>query len=295
MKIFSGSAHKSLAQEIASKLSIDLGELKVTSFPDGEIGIQIMDCVVGEDLFVVQTLAKDPNHYAMELFIMVDALKQALCRSVTAVIPYFCYARQDRNYKGGEPVTARLLARFLHTCGVDRVIAMDLHTEQLEGFFDIPVMQLRAKELFIKEIKKLSLSNPIVVAPDVGSAKLASRFADDVQCGCAVIDKKRGSGQTIAMGTLMGDVKGKEVLIVDDICSTGQTLKQAASLCRKEGAKSVYGFVTHSLLSTWENETLDGLFVSDSIEQVDDQSIHLISTADLFSRAMKQSLQYNIT
>lgn len=281
--IFSGSSHQKLAKEIASHLSEKLGSIECDQFPDKETNIRILDSVVDKEIFFIQSMGKNPNSYLMELCIAADALKRASCRGITAVIPYMGYTRQDRYIKG-EPITAKLVANLLQTSGIDRVITLDLHTEQLEGFFTIPICHLSARNLFMKEIEKLPLTKPVVVAPDAGGAKLAARYASHLSCEMAIVQKKRGQ----EAGDLMGKVEGREVLIVDDILSTGETLQQSAMLCRKNGAKKVYAFVTHGpLTETPFSLELDGFFITDSVSQKSG-SWTTISSAALFADAINQ-------
>lgn len=251
--LFAGSSHEELAREVATGLGVDLGKIQIETFPDGEIGVQILENVRGKDVFVLQSPARRPNHYLMELLVIVDALKRASARSIVAVLPYYPYARQDRKDKGRMPITAKLVADLLEKAGVTRVLTMDLHTEQIQGFFNIPVDNLHARPLLVKELQKLKLGDLVIVSPDVGSNRMARKFAEDLKADLAIVDKRRVSANKVEVNALIGDVKGKQAILVDDICSTGGTLATAAKVCKDEGARVVYAAVSH------------GIFVSDHL------------------------------
>jgi len=289
--IFSGSSHETLADGLASELKKPLGKMRIETFPDGETGIQIMESVRGQDVFIVQSVARRPNHYLMELLIIADALRRASARNIIAVLSYYGYARQDRKDKGRVPITAKLVADLLQRAGVTRVLALDLHTEQIQGFFDIPVDHLYARPLFVKAIKKLKLANPIIVSPDVGSNKMARRFADDMNLDLAIVDKRRLDAKRVVDTAIIGDVKGKDVVLVDDICSTGETLKMAALTCKKAGAKRIVIAVTHGLLleDVFEGSGIEVLLTTDSVPALEKKysiPIQYISAAPLFAEAV---------
>ena len=286
--IFAGSSHPGLARDVAKFLGVELGKMVIENFPDGEIGVQILENVRGRDVFVVQSPARQPNHFLMELLIIVDALKRASARSIVAVIPYYAYARQDRKEKGRVPITARLVANLLERAGVTRVLTMDLHTEQIQGFFDIPVDHLYARPLFVKALKDLKLRDAVVVSPDVGSNKMARRFAQDLKTDLAIVDKRRVSADRVEAGALIGQVRGQNVLLVDDICSTGSTLELAAKVCRHEGAKKVYAAATHNLRAVKKPKGIDEMFVSDSIPMDGNREVQVVSIAELFSLAIQR-------
>ena len=289
--VFAGSSHEDLAEKVASELSVPLGKVLRETFPDGEIGIQIQENVRGKDVFVLQMLARRPNHYLMELLIMVDALKRASVRSITVVLPYYAYGRQDRKDKGRVPITAKLVANLLEKAGVTRVMTMDLHTEQIQGFFDIPVDHLYARPLFIRTIQNLGLKDIVVVSPDVGSNKMARRFAEDLKVDLAIVDKRRVNSTHVEVNAVIGDVKGKHVLLVDDICSTGSTLKTAALACLEVGATGVDALVTHGLFvgSGLKGSQIGRLFVTDTIpapKEKQDVKLVVVSTAPLLAEAI---------
>lgn len=284
---FAGSSHPELAREVAKVLGMPLGQMSIETFPDGEIGVQILENVRGKDVFVLQSPARQPNHFLMELLIVVDALKRASAKSIVAVIPYYAYARQDRKEKGRVPITAKLVADLLERAGVTRVLTMDLHTDQIQGFFNIPVDHLYARKIFVKALKGLKLKNAIVVSPDVGSNKMARKFAEDLKLDLAIVDKRRINGRNVEVNALIGDVKGKEVILVDDICSTGGTLKTAAKVCKEEGAKSVFAVVTHALLMSGAKiEGVDQLFITNSVPPVKGNA-HVVSIAPLLGEAIE--------
>ncbi len=292
LMLFSGTSHPTLAQEIAKLLGIPLGKVLIQKFPDNEIGVQILENVRGRDVFVLQSIARHPNSYLLELLILIDALKRASAGSITAVVPYYAYARQDRKDKPRVPITAKLVANLLETAGADRVLTMDLHTEQIQGFFDIPVDNLYARPVFVKTVKDLGMKNGVVVAPDIGSSRLAKDYAHHLNWGVAVIDKRRISAERVETDALIGDVKGMEVLLVDDVCSTGGTLKKASLVCKKAGATKVYAAVTHGLfdLSVFEDSAMEKMLVTNTIplpKEVADPKLQVVSIADLFSKAIE--------
>ena len=282
--IFSGRSHRGLAEKIALELGTALGRAEVESFPDGEIGVQILENVRGRDAFVIQTVANDPNLYLMELLIMVDALKRASAASIVVVVPYFGYSRQDRRGKGRDPITAKLVADLMETAGVDHVITLDLHSEQIEGFFDVPVDNVRSQGVFLDAVE----GDSVVVAPDVGSIKIAERFAKRMGCELAIVDKRRASSGDVSARALIGSVTGKEVLIVDDMISTGKTIELASQICLENGATGVSGAVVH-MLKVPELSSMKRLLVSDSIPVSDKTlppNIQIVSIAPLIAQVI---------
>lgn len=288
-KIFAGSSHEELAKEVARALRVKLGEIRIEAFPDGEIGVQILENVRGKDVFVLQSPARRPNHYLMELLVMVDALKRASARSIIAVLPYYPYARQDRKDKGRMPITAKLVADLLEKAGVTRVLAMDLHTEQIQGFFNIPVDNLHGRPLLVRELRSLKLKNALVVSPDVGSNRMARKFAEDLKLDLAIVDKRRVSAAKVEVNALIGDVKGKQAILVDDICSTGGTLEKAAKVCRDEGAESVCAAITHGLFVGEKLPAgIDRFFITDSVppRAVLKEKVHVAAIASYVAEAI---------
>lgn len=262
--LFSGSSHPVFAKEVANYLGVELGKLELNRFPDGEIEVQIMENVRGRDVFILQTIALDPNNHLMELLIIVDALKRSSARSIAAVIPYFGYCRQDRKDKPRVPITAKLVANLLTNAGATRVLTMDLHAGQLQGFFDIPVDNLYGRPLLTAAFKRFEPNNLIVLAPDVGSVKLARAYAAQLGVDFAVVDKHRIDAERVEVVTVIGDVKGKDVLLADDMSSTGGTLVSAAKACREKGAHRIFAAVTH------------GIFIGDSMEKIDKSPIEAL-------------------
>lgn len=292
--LFSGTSHLVLAQEIADLLGIKLGQISINRFPDGEASVQLLESVRGRDVFVLQSVALNPDNYLMELLIIIDALKRASARSIAAVIPYYGYCRQDRKDKPRVPITAKLVANLLEYAGATRVLTMDLHAGQIQGFFDIPVDNLSGKSILAEALKKLCPSNLVIVAPDVGSIKRARAYAKIFGCELAVIDKSRVSATDVKALRIIGDVQGKDVLLADDMCSTGGTLVSAAKACREKGAKRIFAAVTHGLLvgdAVQEiiKSPIEALLISNTIPHVDwtpSDKIHIVSVAPLFSQAI---------
>lgn len=271
-------------------MGVELGKVHVETFPDGEIGVRVLESVRGRDVFVIQSVARRPNFYLMELLILVDAFLRASARSVTAVIPYYGYARQDKRGKEREPITAKLVADLLQTAGVSRILTMDLHAEQIQGFFLIPVDNLYGRPAIVRALEKVGLSRPTVVAPDLGSIKMARAYAEILKGDLAIIDKRRVNGEKVESGALIGDVKGRNALIVDDVISTGNTMQTAARVCRHHGAKQIVGGVTHGLFAQGALERmgdLEKILVTDTIvaEGTLDK-LEIVSVAPIFSQAI---------
>lgn len=249
LKVFSGRGSTELTRRICASTGIDPGMAKITGFPDGETSINVNTDVRGRDCFVVQSTCPPVNENLMELLIFIDCLRRASARRVTAVIPYYGYARQDRKAEGRTPITAKLVANLIAEAGADRVLTMDLHAEQIQGFFDIPVDHLTASPVFIKHFKDLGLENVAVASPDVGNVKQANIYADNIGGELVVVDKRRVSGDQIVAGTIIGDVKGRTVLIFDDMITTAGTVTEAIRLLREHGASRTYVAATHAVFA----------------------------------------------
>lgn len=262
--VFSGTSNPELAKEIVEILGVNLGKLHIDRFPDGEINVQILENVRERDVFVIQTVAMKPNEYLMELLIIIDALKRASAKSIVAILPYFGYCRQDRKDKPRVPITAKLVANLLVSAGATRIVTMDLHAGQLQGFFDIPVDNLFSRPLMVEELKKQDISDLMVVVPDIGSVKLGRQYADQLHAEMAIIDKNRLGPESVEVASLIGNVKGKNILLADDMCSTANTLVSAAKASREGGAHHIYAAITH------------GLLVGNAIEKIEASPIELV-------------------
>lgn len=294
--LFAGSSHPALAKELAGHLDVRLGKVMLERFPDGEISLQILESVRGRDVFVLQTVALDPNNYLMELLIMIDALKRASARSIAVVIPYFGYCRQDRKDKPRVPITAKLVANLLVSAGATRILTMDLHASQLQGFFDIPVDNIYGRQCLVEAFKTYNPKKVVVVSPDIGSVKLGRSFATLLGADFAVADKQRKSSTEIEAVTLIGDVKEKDVLLADDMCSTAGTLVSAAKACQEKGAKRIFAAVTHGILvgdaiEKIEKSPIEVLLVSNTIPCEDriqsSTKIRIVSAAPFFAKAIR--------
>jgi ribose-phosphate pyrophosphokinase len=258
LKIFTGSAHRELAQRICSYIGMPLGNATVTSFPDGETYVKINDNIRGRDVFIVQPTCPPTNQNLMELLIMTDAARRASAARITAVIPFFGYARQDRKDQPRVPITAKLIANLLTAAGVDRVLTMDLHAQQVAGFFDIPVDHLFAAPVLIRYLRKLSLQDPVVVAPDVGGVKMADAYSRALGATLAIVAKRRISATEIEAVNVIGDVEGRPIIIVDDLTETAGTLVSAARILKERGAGEIIATVSHAVLSELGIERLSG-------------------------------------
>ena len=249
LKIFSGTAHPELAGLIADYIGIPLGEAQVKAFPDGETSVRILENIRGRDVFIVQPTCPPVNHNLMELLVLVDAARRASAARITAVMPFFGYARQDRKDRPRVPITAKLVANLITAAGVNRVLTVDLHAQQIQGFFDIPVDHLYALPVFLKHLRARDLSPLVVVSPDVGGIKVADAYARALQVSLATVAKNRKSDTEVDSAYLIGEVDGHNVLLVDDLTTTAGTITSAAALCKARGAKCVYAAVSHAVLT----------------------------------------------
>jgi len=249
MKIFSGSAHRELAQRICDFVGVPLGDCTVSSFPDGETYVKINENIRGRDVFIVQPTCPPTNQHLMELLIMVDAARRASAARITAVIPFFGYARQDRKDQPRVPITAKLIANILTAAGVNRVLCMDLHAQQVAGFFDIPVDHLYAAPVLLRYLKQKKREGLVVVAPDVGGVKMAQAYAQALGATLAIVVKRRKSPTEIEALNVIGEVEGKQVLLVDDLTETAGTLVSAAQILKDRGAEEIIVGVSHTVLS----------------------------------------------
>jgi len=270
MKVISGTANVPLAKRIAEHLDVPLADVVITRFPDQETFIKISENIRGHDVFLIQPSSPPANENLMELLIMIDAIKRASAMRITAVMPYFGYARQDRKDQPRVPITAKLVANLITSAGADRMLMLDLHSQQLQGFFDIPVDHLYASPVIVKYIRTKQLDNMVVVSPDVGGVKMAYAYAKMLDAGVAIVNKQRTSATEVEVLNLVGDVQGRDVVMVDDLTSTAGTLTQAARLLKKSGAKRIFAAVSHCLLTDLgvqrlNDSPIEELIATDSI------------------------------
>jgi len=256
MKVLTGSAHRQLAERICAYIGVPLGDATVTSFPDGETYVKVNENIRGRDVFIVQPTCPPTNQNLMELLIMVDAVRRASAARITAVIPFFGYARQDRKDQPRVPITAKLIANLLTAAGVNRVLTMDLHAQQVAGFFDIPVDHLYAAPVIVRKLQSRDFVNPVVVSPDVGGLKMASAYAENMGAGLAIVAKRRKSATETEAMNVIGEVDGRDVIIVDDLTETAGTLVSAARALKERGAGRVIACVSHAVISDMGAERL---------------------------------------
>ena len=296
VKIFAGLGSKNLAQKIAQRFGAPLGKVNIQRFSDGEIQPVFLESIRGDYVFLVQSTFA-PAENIMELLLMIDAAKRASAYKIIAVIPYYGYARQDRKDKPRVAIGSKLVASLLEAAGANRVITMDLHAPQIQAFFDIPVDHLDSSAIFIPYIQSLKMENLTFAAPDVGSTNRVREIASYFSADMVICDKHRKRANEIASMVVIGDVKDKDVILIDDICDTGGTLAKAAGLLKEKGAKSVRALCTHPILSgnayeNIENSVLEELVVCDTIPLIKESSkIHVLSVADLFAIAIRNAYE----
>ncbi|MDD2556793.1 MAG: ribose-phosphate pyrophosphokinase [Desulfuromonadaceae bacterium] len=269
-KVFAGNSNCALAQKICADLNVPLAKARVTSFSDGETMVEIGENVRGRDVYVVQSTSAPCNEMLMELLIMVDALSRASAASITAVIPYFGYARQDRKVAPRTPITSKLVANLLTTAGIDRVVSMDLHAGQIQGFFDIPVDHIYAAPVLLEDIRSRFTGPLVVVSPDAGGTERARAFAKRINAGLSIIDKRRSRANVSEVMHIIGDVAGQDCVIVDDMIDTAGTLCNGAQALKEAGAKRIFAYATHAVLSgpaleRIESSCIEEVVVTDSI------------------------------
>ena len=296
MKLITGNANTQLAIDIAKIAGIDLCETLVTRFADNEIWVEIKENIRGEDVFLIQSTCNPANDNLMELLILADACKRASAGRITTVMPYYGYARQDRKPAGRSPITAKLVANMIEAAGVDRVLTMDLHAGQIQGFFDIPVDNLYAQPLFVKDL----LTNPmvengraIIISPDAGGVPRARAIAKQLNLDIAIIDKRRDRANESEAMNVIGDVLGKQCIIVDDIIDTGGTLVKAAKALENEGAEDVQAYITHGVLSNdgakrMEHSAMSRLVITDTIPTKENRVLRILSVANMFAEAIRR-------
>lgn len=293
VKIFAGRASEDLATKVAASYGVSLGDVKVVEFSDGEFQPSFEETVRGQDVFIIQS-TMPPSDNLFELLLMIDAAKRASARKIIAVCPYFGFARQDRKDKPRVAIGAKLVANMLMAAGVDRVMTMDLHADQIQGFFEVPVDHLYGSTIFMPEMERLNTGNLIMAAPDAGGAKRANSYAKRLDVGLAICHKQRKRPNEVAEMTVIGDVAGKDVILVDDMCDTAGTLTTAADLFMAKGALSVRAFCTHAVLSgpaydRIENSNLTELIVTDTIPlKRESDKIRVISVAELFGDVIRR-------
>ncbi len=297
MKVFTGSSNTALAEEIVDYLDIDLGRSVLEQFSDGEIHFYIDENVRGEDVFVIQTGAYDRNFHLMELFVMIDAFKRASAERITAVIPYYAYARQDWKDRPRVPLSARLVADLLETAGANRVLTMDLHSPQIQGFFSVPVDNLMAQGVFADYMGNLGLENMTVISPDAGGVGRAKWFAKLLEADLGIIDKRRPKPNIAQVFNVIGEVAGRDVVILDDMVDTAGTLVQSVEALLEKGARKVWSAITHPVLSGQALDRINGsrmekLIVTNTIPLDEDSynsdKIEVLSVAGLFGEAIRR-------
>ena len=298
MMVFTGNSNPDLAEKVASRLYLELGSAKVGKFSDGEITVELNENVRGKDVFVLQSACEPTNDNLMELLIITDALKRSSAGRITAVIPYFGYARQDRRTKARTPISAKLVANLIAEAGVDRVLTMDLHATQIQGFFDMPVDNLYAAPIFALDIKhhfKGDMDDIMVVSPDVGGVARARELAKRINAPLSIVDKRREKAGEVAGMTVIGNVEGKKCIIVDDLCDTAGTLCKAAEHLMEAGASEVHAYISHGVMSgpaveRVTNSVMKSLVITDTIQPSDAilnaSNIRVVPTAPMFAQAI---------
>lgn len=295
MKVFSGTANEPLANAICDYIGIKLGKCGIRPFPDGETFVKIEENVRGEDVFIVQPTSPPTNHHLMELFIMMDALRRASANRITAVLPFYGYARQDRKDQPRVPITAKLVANLLIAAGANRILTMDLHAQQIQGFFDIPVDHLYAAPVMYDYLRRSKLNDLVVVSPDVGGLKMAYAYSQELDASLAIIAKRRKSASEVESLAIIGEVRGKNVLLIDDLTETAGTLTKGAELLKKKGAKQIRACVSHAILNDvgverLRKSSIDELITTDTVLRpaIKGVKITTLSVAGLLGEAIKR-------
>lgn len=296
IKIFAANSNKELAQKIADQLGLPLSKCEVGTFSDGEIAVSVGETVRGSDVFIIQSTCTPVNNNLMELLIMIDAMKRASAGRITAVIPYFGYARQDRKSKSRDPISAKLVADLITTAGADRVLTMDLHAAQIQGFFNIPLDHLVGMPILAKHFEQENLDNLVVVSPDLGSVNRARTFASRLDAPIAIIDKRRPKPNVSEIMHIIGDIKDKNVLIIDDIIDTAGTLCNAANALKERGARSVRACATHGILSgpaveRIRDSAIEELVLLDTVPLTAEKTLDKIqveTVAPIFAQAIQR-------
>jgi ribose-phosphate pyrophosphokinase len=294
MTLIAGTAHPELAENIAQELDMSLAEAHVGRFPDGEVDIKINQDIRGRDCFVLQPTCPPVNENWVELLLLIDTLRRASAGRITAVMPYYGYARKDRKDEGRVPISAKVLANTLSVSGTDRLVTLDMHAAQIQGFFDLPVDHLYSRPVLLEAVRKLGLESPVVVTPDVGGTKMARAYAKRLEADLAIVDKRRISGSETKIEHVIGDVEGRNCVIVDDMISTGGSITQAANVLRKSGAKEIVMAVSHAVfcgpaVERLDKAPVDHILVSDTIPTADPapRKLVTVSVAGLVAQAIR--------
>jgi ribose-phosphate pyrophosphokinase len=292
-KIFAGTASQEFGKEVCRYLDVPLAKADIKRFSDGEISIQVSESVRGRDVFIIQSTGAPSNDNLMELLIMTDALRRSSASSITAVIPYFGYARQDRKAAPRVPITARMVADMYERVGIDRLITIDLHAGQIQGFFDIPVDNLYGAIVFQDYIQRKNLANPVIASPDIGGVARARYFAKNLGLDMVIVDKRREKANESEVMNIIGDVSGKDVIMIDDMVDTAGTMVKAAAALKKNGATSVMACATHAVLSgnaykNLESGELDELVVTNTLMSKESKKIKVLTVAPLFSEVIRR-------
>ncbi len=294
-KVFSGTANPNFSKKVSKHLTLPLSECAIKRFSDGEISIQVSESVRGKDVFIIQSTCAPANVNLMELLILTDALKRSSANSITALVPYFGYARQDRKAAPRVPITAKLVANMMQAAGIDRVVTIDLHAGQIQGFFDIPVDNLYGNIIFLDYVKEKNFKNPIIASPDIGGVARARSFAKKLNTDMVIVDKRREKANESEVMNIIGDVNGKDVILVDDMIDTAGTIVKAADVLKSKGATSVMACCTHAVLSgpAYEriesSKSLDELVVSDTIPLKRElKNIKFLSVAPIFAEVIRR-------
>lgn len=295
VKIFTGNSNPQLANAICDSIGLSLGKSVVKPFPNGETYVKIEENVRGEDVFVVQSTSPPANHHLMEMFIMIDALRRASATRITAVLPFYGYARQDRKDQPRVPITAKLVANLIVAAGANRVLTMDLHAQQIQGFFDIPVDHLYAAPVLLEYVQRQNIPNLVVVSPDLGGLKQAAAYAEKLGAELAIVAKRRKSATEVEAISVIGDIDGKNILMVDDLTETAGTLVNAAKLLKERGARDIRACVSHALLNELGLERLrksaiDELITTDTVRRSSQEGVRIttLSVAGLLGEAIRR-------
>jgi ribose-phosphate pyrophosphokinase len=295
VKVFAGTSNLPLARSICESMGIELGHSTVSAFPDGETFVKIEENVRGEDVFVVQSTSPPTNHHLMEMFIMMDALRRASALRITAVLPFYGYARQDRKDQPRVPITAKLVANLLVAAGANRVLTMDLHAQQIQGFFDIPVDHLYAAPVMYEYVRKKRMAELVVVSPDVGGLKMAHAYSQVLEAGLAIVAKRRKNATEVESMTVIGEIRGKSILLVDDLTETAGTLTAAAALLKRKGARQICACVSHAILNELgiqrlRKSNIDELITTDTVFRppIEGVNVTTLSVAGLLGEAIRR-------